>query len=184
MQTAFDVEEFDVFDHDDEYEESGWELERCFIPVKSSEVSRVYESFFAICKQELRETMLSCEFADYPDYLKMRFDDLYFPAQEEGEESVFDFDAAMARLDDILEYHIEAEEHDNDVYSGIALVGTDFCESYKLFDVLLELAVTSSCFSVKQFIVNSRDRCSSDRWMTIYECHDGQSKVVTYCEYS
>jgi len=184
MQTTFKAEEFNMFDHDHEYEESGWELERCFIPVKSSDVSRVYESFLSLCKEELRKTMLSCEFFDYPDYLKMRFEDLYTSAKSADDEAVFDFDAALERLDDILEHHIEAEESDDDCYSGVVLTGTDFCESYNLFEDLLGFAVTSSCFSAKQFIVNSRDQSSYDRWMSIYECQDGVAKVVTCWEYS
>jgi len=184
MQTTFEVEEFDLFDHDDEYEESGWELERCFIPVKASDVARVYESFLALCKEKLRKTMLSCEFSDYPDYLKMRFEDLYTPAKSADDEAVFDFDAALERLDYILKYHIEAEKSNNDCHSGVVLTGTDFCESYNLFEDLLGFAVTKSCFSVKQFIVNSRDQSSSDRWTSIYECQDGVAKVVTHWEYS
>ncbi len=175
MKTNVSTEKLAVYDTTDQYEESGWQLEHCFIPVKSSDVSRIYESFYELCKKSIKETMLSCEFSEYPDYLKMRFQDFYYPAQNPNDVAIFDFDASMERLDIVLDYHITAKQSDNDCYSGIVLTGTEFCESYNLFEELLGIATRSSYFTVNEFIVNSRDLDSSDRWMTIY---DKKGKVI------
>ena len=150
-------------------------VDQCIIALPSgTDSSNVHLEYMNTCRVYFKKKLLSCNYPDYPDYFKEPFRHLYSAPEEGDSESNFDHDGACRILEEMLVAHIHASQ------DTISIVGSALQFSYNFFEELLNLAVTSKLFPVKQFIVESNDYEGSDHWVTIYECQEGKIKSV-YC---
>jgi hypothetical protein len=150
-------------------------VDQCSITLPSGEdVDRIRVDYMKTCRTYFKKELVSCDYPDYPDYFRDPFKHLYYVQEEGDKEGIFDLDSAFDILDQMLDEHIYTEG------DTVSIVGSALQDSYNFFEKLLEIAVTSGLFPVKQFIVSSNDYEGSDHWVTIYECQEGEIKSV-YC---
>ena len=151
-------------------------VDQCLITLPSvADSRRIHLAYMNACSAYFKKKLLSCDYPDYPDYFKKPFEHLYYVPEENDSEGIFDLDSAFETLDQMLDANIYTER------DTVSIIGSALQDSYNFFEVLLEIAVTSDLFPVKQFIVSSNDYEGSDHWVTIYECYEGKIKPV-YCD--
>jgi hypothetical protein len=150
-------------------------IEECVIPLPDDANSSViHAQYFNACRSYFKAEMLSCDYPDYPCYFKEPFKHLYAEPSDDLSKGIFDFDGALEILEQMLEAHISADS------DSFTLEGSAIDDSHIFFDKILEIAVTSGIFPVKQFVVQGSEYEGDEHWVTIYECHDGKMKSV-YC---
>jgi len=150
-------------------------VDQCRIALPSgTDSSKIHLEYMNACSAYFKKKLLSSNYPDYPDYFKEPFRHLYSAPHEGDSEGFFDHDGAFMTLEEMLVAHILVSQ------DTISIVGSALQFSYNFFEELLDLAVTSKLFPVKQFIVESNDYEGSDHWVTIYECHEGKIKSI-YC---
>lgn len=149
-------------------------VDKCFIPLEGDSTEKIQRNYLQTCKEYFKKKMILSDYLDYPDYFKKPCQHLYSAPQEGEDEGVFDLDGAFEVLDQMLDAHIQSDSR------GISIIGSALQYSYKFFERILEIAVTSHLFSVKQFVVESNEYEGYEDWTTIYECQDGKM-VSVYC---
>jgi hypothetical protein len=150
-------------------------VEQCVINLpENTNAQLIHTQYINACRSYFKAKMLSCDYHDYPTYLKIPFKHLHTEFSDDSSEDVFDFDSALEILDQMLEAHITSNG------DSFTLVGSAIDDSYNFFEEILDIAVTSGLFPVKQFVVQGSDYEGDEYWVTIFECHDGKMQSV-YC---